>query len=63
MDIKPTVKLTGQNGNVYNIISLVSSALRKAGLRDKEKEWQEKAFKADSYDEVLQLCFDYVEPE
>ncbi len=63
MNNKPTVKLTGQNGNVYNIISLVSSALRKAGLRDKEKEWKEKAFKAGSYDEVLQLCFDYVEPE
>lgn len=63
MDNKPTVKLTGQNGNVYNIISLVSTALRKTGQRDKEKEWQEKAFKCGSYDEVLQLCFEYVEPE
>ncbi len=63
MDIKPTVKLTGQNGNVFNIISLVSSALRKAGLKDKQKEWGDKACACESYDDVLMLAFDYVEPE
>ena len=60
---KPIVKLSGQNGNVFNIISLVGTALRKAGLRDKQKEWETKTCACESYDDVLTLAFNYVEVE
>lgn len=58
---KPSVQLTGEDGNVFSIIGRVSKALKRAGLKDKAAEFTSKAFKAGSYDEVLQLCFDYVD--
>jgi hypothetical protein len=57
---KPICKLSGQNGNVFNIIGIVCNALRKEGLYDNAKEFQDKAFKAESYDSVLLMCFEYV---
>jgi hypothetical protein len=60
---KPIVQLTGEDGNVFNIIGRVSKALKKAGQADKAKEFSEKAFECDSYDEVLRLLQDYVEAE
>ena len=59
---KPTVKLIGQDGNVFNIIALVRKALRKAGQPEQAKEFTERAMKSHSYDEVLRLLHDYVEP-
>ena len=56
------VKLVGEDGNVFNIIGLVQKALRKAGQHDKAKEFAEKAVKSGSYDEVLVLLHDYVDP-
>lgn len=60
---KPTVQLTGEDGNVFSIIGRVSKALKRAGQADKAKEFTEKAFASGSYGEVLQLCMDYVEIE
>lgn len=59
--MKPECKLVGENGNVFNIIGLVSKALKKAGQPDKAKEFVARAFKSGSYDNVLALCFEYVE--
>jgi hypothetical protein len=61
--MKPTCKLVGTDGNVFAIIGKVSSTLKKAGLADKAKEFTSKAFTAGSYDEVLAMCFDYVDVE
>ena len=58
---KPQVKLVGENGNVFNIIGLVSQALKTAGLRDKANEFKQRAFKAKSYDEVLAMTMEYCE--
>jgi hypothetical protein len=58
---KPTCKLVGANGNVFNIIGLVSKALKDDGQTDKAKEFQEKAMQSGSYEEVLNLTHDYVE--
>jgi hypothetical protein len=58
---KPTVKLSGVDGNVYSIIGEVTKALRKAGMNDAAKEFQEEAFNSESYNAVLQLCFKYCE--
>lgn len=60
---KPTCQLIGEDGNVFNIINLVKKALTKAGMPDKAKEFQTKAFASHSYDVVLQLAMDYVEVE
>lgn len=61
MDGKPECKLVGEDGNVFAIIGRVRAALRRAGLRDKMEEFTKRAQAAKSYDEVLQLCFEYVE--
>jgi hypothetical protein len=50
------VQLTGQNGNVFNIIGLVSRGLKRAGFRDAAIEFQRSATQCESYDEVLQLA-------
>lgn len=60
---KPTCRLSGTDGNVFAVIGNVSRALTKAGQSEKAKEFKEKAFKSDSYDAVLVLCFEYVEVE
>lgn len=58
---KPKCKVTGTNGNVFNLIGLVSRSLRNAGLNDKAEEFVDKAFKAGSYDEAIQIMMEYVD--
>lgn len=58
---KPVCKLTGTNGNVFAIIGNVSKTLKNANQSDKASEFSKKAFAAGSYDEVLKLCFEYVD--
>lgn len=60
---KPTVKLIGQDGNVFGIIGAVSKALKRAGQPDQAKEFTEAAFASDSYDAVLRLVMEYAEVE
>ncbi len=60
---KPICILTGQDGNVFNVIGLVSRALKRAGQADKAREFVDRAMKSKSYDDVLALCWDYVEVE
>ena len=56
---KPIVKLVGEDGNVFNVIGRASRALKADGQPDKAKELTEKAFNAESYDEVLTLVMEY----
>jgi len=59
---KPECKLTGTDGNVFAIMGKVTSALKRAGQREKAEEFRTKAMSGDyDYDGVLQLCFDYVD--
>ena len=58
---KPTCKLIGQDGNVFNIIALVRRTLIDAGDREKAHEFAEKAMDQHSYDDVLWLCDEYVD--
>ena len=58
---KPVVKLTGQDGNVFNIIGLCRRALRREVSEERANEFATKAFNAGSYDEVLQLAMKYCE--
>jgi hypothetical protein len=58
---KPVCKLVGEDGNVFSIIGRVSKALKRAGLEVQAKEFTSKAITSHSYDEVLRLCFEYVD--
>ena len=60
---KPACQLTGTDGNALSIIGRVRQALREAGQADRAHEFTDRAFRAGSYDEVLRLCFEYVEVE
>lgn len=59
---KPPCKLVGRDGNVFNVIALVKRALRGAGQPERATEFVQRAFAAKSYDEVLALTFEYVDP-
>ena len=59
--MKPEVKLTEIDGNVFVIIGTVSKALKRAGLRNEAEDFVNKARSSKSYDEVLRLCFEYCE--
>jgi hypothetical protein len=62
-DKKPKCKLTGKDGNVFNIIGLVQRALKDAGKVDEAKDFVAKAFAAESYDEVLYLATEVCDVE
>jgi len=53
--------LEGPDGNVFMIIGKVCTALKRAGLKDQADEFQTKAMRAGSYDEVLAMLDDYAE--
>ena len=56
---KPIVKLRGQDSNVFNLIGLCNSALRRAGHPEQVKEFTAKCFAAGSYDEALRIMMTY----
>jgi len=62
-DKKPKAKLTGQDGNVFNLIGICRKALKKAGQDEKAKEMCQKAFRCGSYDEALAIMMEYCEIE
>ena len=57
------VELSSQNGNVFNLIGLVRRALVRAGRVEESEEMVERTHKAASYDEVLQIFWEYVDIE
>lgn len=63
MNDKPICELSACDGNVFAIIGKVCSTLKRADQADKADEFRGKAMSAESYDAVLQLCFDYVDVE
>lgn len=58
---KPECRLSGSDGNVFSIMGCVTKALRRAGLPERATEFTNRAFEAGRYDEVLRLCFEYVD--
>jgi len=59
---KPRCKLVGSDGNVYAIIGHVAKALKADGQEDRAREWIECAMSQKSYNDVLALVFEYVDP-
>lgn len=60
---KPVVQLIGKDGNVFNLIGIVRRALVDNGLEKEAKEMVERAYKSQSYEEVLSMFSEYVEIE
>jgi hypothetical protein len=57
--ITPTVKLSGENGNAFNVMGLVSEALREHGA---DKEYITKYFQestAGNYDNLLRVAMKF----
>lgn len=56
MDIKyddVTVKLTGEDGNAFNIIGQVNRGIREVHGADAAKEFADEAMTSESYDALL----------
>jgi hypothetical protein len=58
---KPNCKLVGTDGNVFAIIGTVSRTLKRAGQPERATEFAQRAMAQKSYDDVLALCWEYVE--
>ena len=59
---KPSVQLTGTDGNVYALMGRCSRALKQAGLADKAEEMVERINKeAEDYDHALRIMMEYVD--
>jgi len=62
-EIKPTVKIIGENGNAFAILGACKKVARKAGWSD--DRWKEffKEALSGSYDSLLKLVMDHFEVE
>ena len=62
---KPECKLIGQNGNIFNLIVIVSRTLKENGSPDQAEEMKKRIMggEAGSYDEALRIIMEYVEIE
>ena len=58
---KPKCKLVGKDGNVFNLIGIVSTTLKKAGQPEAAKEMQNRVFQSKSYHEALAIFMEYVD--
>ena len=58
---KPRVKLSGQNGNVFNLLGLCNNVLRSSGNSQYVEELNKQVFRSHSYDEALAIMADYCE--
>lgn len=60
---KPTVKLTGHDSSVFNLIGVCTIALNQAGKSAEAKELSERMWECSSYHEALTLMGEYVDIE
>lgn len=58
-----SVKLVGEDGNIFSIIGRISKALRRAGHSDVVEEFQKEITSSSSYDEALGVAMKWVEVE
>ncbi len=61
--ILPKVRLIGQDGNVFGIISKVALTLERHGYVDQAKEFRKRAYACKDYYEVLALVMEFVDVE
>lgn len=55
-----TVKLVGENGNVFNLMGIVTREMKKNGYKNEAKEFINEVTKCNSYDEALIVMLKWV---
>lgn len=60
---KPVAKMIGEDGNIFNLMSIAASALVDAGLHDQVTQMVKDVKSSDSYSEALSVLMNYVEVE
>ena len=58
---KPRVTLVGQDGNVYNLLSICINALKRANQDKEAQELKDRVFGCGSYGEALSIMLEYVD--
>ena len=61
--VKPTVELSGNDGNAFSIMARVQKALRRAGYTAEEVDQYLKEAKSGDYDHLLQVTMKWVDVE
>jgi hypothetical protein len=62
--MKPKCRLIGENGNIFNLMGIVSRTLKEAGEPEKAEEMIRRITSdAKSYDEALAMLMEYVDIE
>jgi hypothetical protein len=62
--MKPKCRFTGEDGNIFNLMGIVSRTLKEAGEPDKADEMIKRITSdAKSYDEALGILMEYVDVE
>ena len=59
--MKPRCKLIGEDGNIFNLMSIASKTLKEASMEEQAKEMVEKIYNSKSYIEALAIISEYVE--
>ena len=62
-EIRPEMKLIGQDGNIFAIMGRASLLLKNAGQSDKAKEMCNRVMSCDSYHKALNVISEHVETE
>jgi hypothetical protein len=60
-NVKPVVRLSGQNGNVFMILGLCRQAAQKASWTEERIKWVLEEMQSKDYDHVIQTAFKYFE--
>ena len=59
--MKPKVKLTGQDENIFNLIAICSKALKRNNQIQQEKEMTQRVYSCNSYENAIQIMSEYCE--
>jgi len=57
---KPECNFIGEDGNIFNLLSIASETLKNNGFKNEQKEMQERVFKSNSYKQALNIIGEYV---
>lgn len=58
---KPICKLIGEDGNIFNLVSIVRRTLLNNGLEQQAEEVVKRVMSSNSYPQALNILSEYVE--
>lgn len=60
---KITVKLTGKDGNIFNLVGITFREMKKNNQNDEAEKMKKEVFSSGSYEEALSIIMKYVNVE